>query len=431
MYEGSTSPRDDEHRKRKHDDDDGEYRHRKRSRSNSYDREHRRSRSHKSSRRSHHKHKSRSRSPSHEHSRHDRQHREDRDYKRRHREVTPEENYQSVIFEEIKPGDREKRTVMISRLPSTVTEADVIDFFAPVGRVREVKLIRDRFTGKSKGYGFVEFYEDSSIYPAIQQNGKPLRGFPVMIKAAEIDKTLALNPQPQSQGITKLYIGEIPPPLTESDLRELFEAVGVVEHIEIRKDEKGESKHYGFVKFRKPEEARKALLKMNGLRLYNDYRIQVGLWNEAKAMEVSLTENSHEYDIEGDTSLTAQQRRDMVQQNLGQFKTAASAPVNSDDQFATRNIRLSNMFDPATETGDFENEIKMDVADECSKFGRICHIYVDKNSAGHVYVRFDNSAAAKQAHQALNGRWFAKKMIGSEFLADITYITKFPEARGT
>jgi hypothetical protein len=39
------------------------------------------------------------------------------------------------------------------------------------------------------------------------------------------------------------------------------------------------------IRFKRPEEARKALLKINGLRLHNDYRIKVGLWNEAKAME--------------------------------------------------------------------------------------------------------------------------------------------------
>jgi RNA-binding protein 39 len=85
----------------------------------------------------------------------------------------------------------------------------------------------------------------------------------------------------------------------------------------------------------------------------------------------------------------------------------------------------------SSETGDFEEEIKGDVADECSKFGRIRHIFVDRHSAGHVYVRFDSANAAKQAHQLLNGRWFAKKLISSEFLADITYLSKFPEARGT
>jgi RNA-binding protein 39 len=84
-----------------------------------------------------------------------------------------------------------------------------------------------------------------------------------------------------------------------------------------------------------------------------------------------------------------------------------------------------------SETGDFVNEIKQDVIDECERFGRIRHIYVDKHSAGHVYVRFDSADAAKQAHQLLNQRWFAKKLITSEYLADITYVSKFPEAKGT
>jgi RNA recognition motif-containing protein len=69
-------------------------------------------------------------------------------------------------------------------LPSTVTEQDIHEFFQPAGRIRDVKLMRDRFTGKSKGYGHVEFFDEGSIYPAIALNARPLRGFPVMIKTS-------------------------------------------------------------------------------------------------------------------------------------------------------------------------------------------------------------------------------------------------------
>ncbi len=110
----------------------------------------------------------------------------------RSRSYSPDEKYRHrpqydgpplTVIEE-KPGDRERRSVIISRLPSTVTEQDIHEFFQPAGRIRDVKLMRDRFTGKSKGYGHVEFFDEGSIYPAIALNARPLRGFPVMIKTS-------------------------------------------------------------------------------------------------------------------------------------------------------------------------------------------------------------------------------------------------------
>jgi RNA-binding protein 39 len=177
------------------DDDDGDHHHRKR-RSRSSER--RKRRSHRRRRYFfiteiiHDFSRSRSYSPDeHRHRSHHHQHHE-RSRSRDHRNSPNNAPPQLTIVEE-KPGDRERRTVVISRLPSTVTEKDILDFFHPVGRIREVKLIRDRFSQKSKGYGTVEFFDETCIYPAIALNGRPLRGFPVMIKTSGTFKKISFS----------------------------------------------------------------------------------------------------------------------------------------------------------------------------------------------------------------------------------------------
>ncbi|KAL0484872.1 RNA-binding protein [Acrasis kona] len=433
----STSPTyHDSERGRSRRGEYDEYKKRSRSRSNSRDRSYRRrSDGHRSSRSDNYRSRSPSRSPDRGY---DRRHDRYRDSKRPRRDSYSREEPPLAPVSIIPEVEREKRTVFISRLPATVVEKDIVDFFNICGRVREVQLIRDRFTGKSKGFAYVELAEESSVIPALSLNGRHLRGFQVLIKQSEKNTTQLL--QTPSQGMTKLYIGDIPLALIEDDLRELFAAVGSVESLEIKRDEKGESKRYGFVKYKKPEEARKALVNINGIKLYNDYVLKVGLWNETKAMETGGPDyGGNDLELEGETqvTMTAQQRFAMLQnfnmQSTPTIDTTPSiisnAPVNSSDQMATRNIRLSNMFDPEQEEGDFEEEIKGDVEGECSKFGNILHIFVDRNSAGHVYLRFDNVNAAKSAHQALNGRWFAQKMITSEYLSEITYQSKFPDAQ--
>ncbi|CAH8390550.1 unnamed protein product [Eruca vesicaria subsp. sativa] len=66
---------------------------------------------------------------------------------------------------------------------------------------------------------------------------------------------------------------------------------------------------------------------------------------------------------------------------------------------------------------DFDEDIKEDLGSECSKYGRVDHICVDKNSAGFVYLRFDSVQAAVADQRAMHMRWFVQKMISATFMA--------------
>lgn len=65
-----------------------------------------------------------------------------------------------------------------------------------------------------------------------------------------------------------------------------------------------------------------------------------------------------------------------------------------------------------SETGDhWDKEIEEDVKLECSKYGNIVHIAVDKESQGHVYLKFSSTSGSEAAVKALNGRFFAGKTV--------------------
>ena len=46
--------------------------------------------------------------------------------------------------------------IYVGSLPYTVTEEDLKEAFAPFGEVSSVRLVSDKLSGKSKGFGFVE-----------------------------------------------------------------------------------------------------------------------------------------------------------------------------------------------------------------------------------------------------------------------------------
>jgi RNA-binding protein 39 len=75
----------------------------------------------------------------------------------------------------------------------------------------------------------------------------------------------------------------------------------------------------------------------------------------------------------------------------------------------------------------FEEELADDVKEECIKFGEIRHTKVDKQSM-LVYIRFANIAASQLAHPALNGRWFAGKMLTCSYISEPAYLQLWPAA---
>jgi len=92
---------------------------------------------------------------------------------------------------------------------------------------------------------------------------------------------------------------------------------------------------------------------------------------------------------------------------------------------------IKNMFDPKKETDpNFDVEIKSDVQEEGSKFGTIKHLFVDKDSAGCVYMRYKELEGSKKLISAFNGRWFGGRQITADYVPDTVYILKFPAAKG-
>ncbi len=67
--------------------------------------------------------------------------------------------------------------VYVGNLPREATENDVREAFAAFGQVTSVKLITDKFSGESRGFGFVEMPTQAEAQAAINGlNGKQLKG---------------------------------------------------------------------------------------------------------------------------------------------------------------------------------------------------------------------------------------------------------------
>ncbi|XP_068334176.1 uncharacterized protein [Pyrus communis] len=369
--------------------------------------------------------------------------------------------------------ERDQRTVFAYQMPLKAAERDVYEFFSKAGKVRDVRLIMDRNSRRSKGVGYIEFYDAMSVPMAIALSGQLLLGQPVMVKPSEAEKNLVQsNATSGAAGVVgpygavdrKLYVGNLHFNMTETHLREIFEPFGPVELVQLPLDlETGQCKGFGFVQFAHLEHA-KAAQSLNGKLEIAGRTIKVSsVTDHVGSQEAGAKSADFDDDDGGGLSLNAQSRALLMQKldrtgiatsiagSIGvpglngaapnqravtlpiNGQAAVSAPilpaavaVNEPVGNPSECLLLKNMFDPAAEREpDFDVDIKEDVEEECSKYGRVKHIYVDKNSAGFVYLRFEAVEAAAAAQRAMHLRWFAGRLISALFMQPQVYQAKF------
>lgn len=81
----------------------------------------------------------------------------------------------------------------VGGLPYSVTEGQLEEIFSQHGSVQSARVISDKFTGRSRGFGFVEMGSDDEAQKAIQAlNGTELEGRTLVVNEA--------RPQERTQG---------------------------------------------------------------------------------------------------------------------------------------------------------------------------------------------------------------------------------------
>jgi RNA recognition motif-containing protein len=74
----------------------------------------------------------------------------------------------------------------VGNLPNTITEVELQEVFAPFGEIKSVNIIKDKFTGEPRGFGFVEMAEKDAATAAITElDGKEIKGRKVRVSEAQ------------------------------------------------------------------------------------------------------------------------------------------------------------------------------------------------------------------------------------------------------
>ena len=91
--------------------------------------------------------------------------------------------------------------IFVSNLSFNIQDEDLKDFFADYGEVTSAKIITDRETGQSRGFGFVEMSDDTAATKAIAElNEATVEGRTIRVTEARPKEDRPARTSSQSNG---------------------------------------------------------------------------------------------------------------------------------------------------------------------------------------------------------------------------------------
>ncbi|KAJ7405353.1 ELAV-like protein 4 [Willisornis vidua] len=193
--------------------------------------------------------------------------------------------------------DDSKTNLIVNYLPQNMTQEEFRSLFGSIGEIESCKLVRDKITGQSLGYGFVNYIDpkdaekaintlnglrlqtktikDESVdvllvdglylepYPCLCSSSFVLPASPAFVGFAE--QVSYARPSSASIRDANLYVSGLPKTMTQKELEQLFSQYGRIITSRILVDQvTGVSRGVGFIRFDKRIEAEEAIKGLNG-----------------------------------------------------------------------------------------------------------------------------------------------------------------------
>lgn len=258
-------------------------------------------------------------------------------------------------------------TLYVGNLHPFVDENTLQEVFSYAGLLEQVKIVRDKTTGTSAGYGFVKYYEPRSAQIALQT----LAGKVIYGREVRLNWAFQSSQREDTSKHFHIFVGDLSQDVTDAALLAAYANIGNCSDARVMWDHStGRSKGYGFVSFRTKEEAERAIQEMHG-QLIGSRRVRCG-WAQHK--QVSEQDAAQPLD----------------------YETLDKAdPTNS-------NVYIGNVPPEMNET---------DIRRHFQSFGPVVDVKLHKKG-GYGFVRFQKHSDAVNAILQTRGKLIAGSKTG-------------------
>lgn len=297
-----------------------------------------------------------------------------------------------LLDEEGNPIEAQK--VYVGSLSPTVTQEQLFALFSPFGQLEKVLLQMDTATGLSKGFAFLTFRDPKEANLAIQSMAaKVLAGRPIktgwakqgatvpgvkVVTSNEFPLDATVRIQNAYLVLAQLTVGGAVPPASTVAPTMAVTPSSMGSAV-------GGAPASALSRIPTVAEARASLVSGNAAG--------VGAASPMVPMVASTVAT---------TPMAA-----TTDKQIG----------NADNP--TKTILVHNMFDKDEETEEgWEKDIKEEFEEECAKYGIANVVVMSKEPGGKIYAAFDTMEGAKSCALVLQGRWFDKRQLQVEYVAD-------------
>ncbi|KAI9142836.1 hypothetical protein BKA69DRAFT_1123621 [Paraphysoderma sedebokerense] len=281
----------------------------------------------------------------------------------------------------------------IANVSEFILEDHLENILAPFGEISGVALIPDLKTRKHKGYGYIEFADESAAQAAVLAlNNLELGGLNIFIR-----KAILGTPFPEGMKI----LDSLPESATAIPDSVLNAAQAINSTI--------------------PASLKSAIDSINArVSAANATSGGASRLSNTQAFNQSLNGGTSSLASEENISVSSSQRYEIMQK-LAQ--RSMPPPIKKDDEPVSRILLLKNMVEP----DEIDDEVKGEIEEECTKFGVVKNVVIhvaDSDADGgrvKIFVEFATEEECGRAKLSLHNRWFGGKQVQASFYDETSY----------